>query len=1157
MRVSLPFGVIAASRLLHLTAAQASYGEQIDSPTSAGQDDSPKSSVTVTAEGGISNGPNGQSCSMQDATTVFITVYPTGPAHNDNTPPLETTSSDGTVYRTVHPTHTVQVSPLNSAPGDKPTVEIFTTLTISDLWVGGSSSGSNPATPVSDSDSSPVTTGPVSNGASASGPGNYDSTVYVSGSNPAETSKPVDAASTAQGNAPNASPYSSDNIGTANNAPQGSGMPNGDESSYTTVTDTVVEWVTSSDGPSPITVLSAHTRTLTPAEAGATSGLSPAVTCWTVTGSDGKETVVESNVSTKQENSGTPISTINPTVTDGSVGAQSVTSGLSENTPVTTITAAGPIPVYTGPGMVTSTAITILGNDGTSTIVHSTWVMQTASVTAASDALPTGSSISPQGGDDITSRTTFTVLGSHGRPTVVESTLVIPASVVLATDLPQNLPNGITVQATPSFGSQTIVSGIGFSDATPTCSSYTLLGSDGKLTVVETTYLVSGPTASPGASGTPSGLVTGIPSQITVAPSQVVSTQSSTQALTTCVSYTVIGTDGLPTVTESTIAMPNSNPFPTGTVIGLPSAVSQNPTSALPQGTQLPPQAGQPFVTGITVDIVGPNGIVTPVIETVVLTAPLPVDLSVPLPTATLGLPSMVSQILSDLPQGVTTSLPVEIPLTTALTIPVVGSNGLISSLVQTIVNFQPLPALTSGIFSPFTAAGAPGSGSSIVPKLQDYGSQVSPAPAIPPPPAALSLVSGILPAGTDVIPKAPVFTVVTGLDGMASFSVITGAPVTAYGNPGSSDGKGLPASQSAVSAHPSEYTFPLSSLLSQQQGPPTAVQTSTWVNIIPEPTTTHTLKFPLTTLVTVAVPAKISVARRALIRRASVSPLATGWSNSSSTVVQTTPITLDSSTKMTPPPASTSDAPVISVPASSAPSVCPAGSKIGNNTLNFDNLKPGPLFNPSGDLWFSEGFLVSPLSPQTVQGCTPSSGGQLIEFVPPSLTSQQSSDTAEIGVGPNSANPCFRFNLYGANLGCAARAAEQWCEFHISAFTYNQAAANEMSIAWSEVKRVPACPSFPNAPCPLTPVAFDGYQNITSVLIQVRVGADLRTWWADDFSFGWTDNSCAAAQCRENVDPQHVKREVVESAVRRGVWSWTPAGLRRLDDDFVWDSAA
>lgn len=270
--------------------------------------------------------------------------------------------------------------------------------------------------------------------------------------------------------------------------------------------------------------------------------------------------------------------------------------------------------------------------------------------------------------------------------------------------------------------------------------------------------------------------------------------------------------------------------------------------------------------------------------------------------------------------------------------------------------------------------------------------------------------------------------------------------------------------------------------------------------------------------------------------------------------------------------------------PAPSTPSIaapppasvmCPAGGKVGNTTVNvgdtseprstssanclqFDTLKPGPLFNPAADFWFSEGFLVAPLSPQSVQGYMASSGGQLVEFVPPALTnpaSTGSSDTAEIGVGPNSPNPCFRFNLYSANLGCAALGTEKWCEFEVSAYTYNQATSNEMSLAWSEVKRVPACPSFPHVPCPLTPVTFDGFQNFTSVLVRLHVGLELRTWWADDLQFGWTDNSCEAAQCRQAVTPQPVKREVVESALRRGVWRWTPTGHERMGEEYVWDA--
>ncbi|KAG5921635.1 hypothetical protein E4U61_006490 [Claviceps capensis] len=881
MRASLSFGAIVASRLLH-AAAQATYSDEVASGHSAGPQQSPQG--TVTTGGGIPNGPTGQVCSMQDTTTLFVTVYPTTPNSNGEGSSAEATGPDGTVYTTVYPTRTVEVSPVNSAPGDNPSAQVFTTLTVTDLWVGSSASVSSPVSPVSGSDSSLITTGSVSDGASTAAPTTYESAispsqskpvestsavdavgtsagatisvVYASGSQPVESTSAVDAVETSAGATNSIVTYSaSDNVNTAT-VTQGTANANGDGELFTTVTDTVVEWVTGSDGSSPVTVLSAHTMTVAPSGAQATSGFSPLITCWTVTGSDGKETVVESTVVTNQDNSGIQSSTTIATVTSGSLGAQSDTSMLPQQTPVTTITAGGSVPVYTGTGMTTATVITILGNDGVPTVVHSTWVLQTGPVTAvASGVLPAESTISTQEaqGHDVTSQTTYTVVGPDGRPTVVESILVIPVSVVLATELPQNLPNGITVQATPSS-----VPG-----ATVTCSSYTLLGSDGKLTVVETTYLVSGPTGTSGVSGISPGVVTGIPSQITAGPSQVVPAQVSPQALTTCITYTVIGTDGLSTVVESTIAMPSSNLVPTGSVFELPSAVPQILTNALPQGTQLNPQGGQPIVTCITVDIVGPNGIVTPVVETIVLTAAASVQVSAALPAATIGLPSVVSQIVSDLPQGVTTSSTAAIPMTTTLTIPVVGSNGVTSSLVQTVVYNFPDPS--SG-FHPFTAGETPGAGSPISSSLQAYGSGVSPVLTAlpPPPPVALTATSGMLPAGTNAVPNVPVLTVVTGLDGMTGLSVVTAIPATAYNNPANSGVNGLPASQLSASLNPNNYAF-------SQQAAATAVlpQTSTWVNVIPEPTTTRTLKFPLTTLTTVFVPAKASVAKRGVLRRA------------------------------------------------------------------------------------------------------------------------------------------------------------------------------------------------------------------------------------------------------------------------------------------------
>lgn len=201
---------------------------------------------------------------------------------------------------------------------------------------------------------------------------------------------------------------------------------------------------------------------------------------------------------------------------------------------------------------------------------------------------------------------------------------------------------------------------------------------------------------------------------------------------------------------------------------------------------------------------------------------------------------------------------------------------------------------------------------------------------------------------------------------------------------------------------------------------------------------------------------------------------------------------------------------------------------------------------------------MAPPSSPPS-DAYLPSSGNQLVEFLPPALVPDApfdgAGDTAEISVGPNERSPCFRFNFYGASLGCAAEGVEQWCEFEFSAYTYNETLGSEASLSWSETKRVPACPNFPQGPCPLTPVQLDGYNNLASILVSVRVGLELRAWWGDDLQIGWTDNTCEAASCRANAISRRAKREVFSRASRRGIWQWTPNGVKKLDDDYVWSS--
>lgn len=129
-------------------------------------------------------------------------------------------------------------------------------------------------------------------------------------------------------------------------------------------------------------------------------------------------------------------------------------------------------------------------------------------------------------------------------------------------------------------------------------------------------------------------------------------------------------------------------------------------------------------------------------------------------------------------------------------------------------------------------------------------------------------------------------------------------------------------------------------------------------------------------------------------------------------------------------------------------------------------------------------------------------------------------------------------------NLGCAAEGPEQWCEFEISAYAYNAATGKSESTSWSETKRVPACPNYAAGGCSLTPVELEGYTGITSVLITLRVGLDLRVWWGDDLRVGWTDNSCEAAICRADASNAFAKRDT-ETSLRRRFWNLVPSGLK------------
>lgn len=199
---------------------------------------------------------------------------------------------------------------------------------------------------------------------------------------------------------------------------------------------------------------------------------------------------------------------------------------------------------------------------------------------------------------------------------------------------------------------------------------------------------------------------------------------------------------------------------------------------------------------------------------------------------------------------------------------------------------------------------------------------------------------------------------------------------------------------------------------------------------------------------------------------------------------------------------------------------------------------------------------MIAPPTSEQPQPYIPSSGGQLVEFVPPALsntTTTGSGDVAQIGMGPHAPSPCFRFDFFGASFGCDAQGNEKWCEFEISAYRWNATTSSEESIAWSEIKQVPACPTFSEGGYELTRIDLDGYTDLSSVLITLRVSQELRVWWGDDFRVGWTDNTCDAAACRTHAPTYLMKEEAVADAVRRGVFQWSRTNtFDRIDDAVV-----
>ena len=190
--------------------------------------------------------------------------------------------------------------------------------------------------------------------------------------------------------------------------------------------------------------------------------------------------------------------------------------------------------------------------------------------------------------------------------------------------------------------------------------------------------------------------------------------------------------------------------------------------------------------------------------------------------------------------------------------------------------------------------------------------------------------------------------------------------------------------------------------------------------------------------------------------------------------------------------------------------------------------------------MWFSQRFRVEP--PPEVP-FKPSSGSQLVEYVPSGITDNTTTgtqDSCQIGVGSLTSNPSFRWDFFGMMVGCDLREGEDLCRIRVSGYRFNAARGSEERIMSQDVW-VRTCNA--TSGCDLRPVVVNGFTNISSVVLSATVDSQPRVWWCDDFDFGWTDNSCVGAMGRQNAPAQMSKRKPLESFSK-----WTPSGVKRVE---------
>ena len=164
------------------------------------------------------------------------------------------------------------------------------------------------------------------------------------------------------------------------------------------------------------------------------------------------------------------------------------------------------------------------------------------------------------------------------------------------------------------------------------------------------------------------------------------------------------------------------------------------------------------------------------------------------------------------------------------------------------------------------------------------------------------------------------------------------------------------------------------------------------------------------------------------------------------------------------------------------------------------------PIFNPYRKLYWEEhfGYVPPPTDP-----FPPHSPPQLAVYQEAGLTINSSPDAGlelvgGIGAGSRAADSAYWIDAYSAWLGCANSGPDD-CHIEVRGYAYG---SNENIISQSFTQ--PPCPGLKN--CSLALVEFAaGFSGLSSLQLIATVDDEPVTWYMDDLSLGWSNNTCAA----------------------------------------------